>query len=107
MLFESEGYEISSELWGYHPEHAALELGYEKVALYVRKAANTNHDEFTHVAKQSADERWLSKIVGHEVIKHDLVSLESRIDTPEDAREFGMPRFGKVALIMKRKSVLG
>ncbi len=101
-LFKFYGYAPCSELWADVSKHTTLEYGVEKIALYVRTEAVQSHDEFTHVVKQSPGGRWLSKIGTNEVIKHNLESLESRVDPPETASELRVLRFGKVALIMKR-----
>ena len=77
LLFEKENYKISNL-----SDH---EIGYEKIAIYVK---NSNP---THVAKQNSN-IWQSK-VGNFIIEHELEWL---CGETTDA-------YGEVILIMKRK----
>jgi len=79
-LYEIEG--------GYKPcESDDLELGFEKVAIYV-----DGNGEVTHAARQTEDGAWTSKLGEWEDIAHkNLDAL-----TGED------PAYGAVAKVLKR-----
>ena len=62
-LFESYGFRAA--------DNELVEPGYTKIAIYVKD------DEFRHVARQTADGRWSSKIGKQEDIIHELRALES------------------------------
>jgi hypothetical protein len=65
----------------------ALEVGYEKVALYVDRDGL-----WTHAAKQGEDGRWISKLGNWEDIIHQTPQALAGPD----------PAYGQVACFMKR-----
>ena len=78
-LFESHGYRIT--------ENESVERGYTKIAIYVKD------EEFRHVARQTADGKWSSKIGKQEDISHELRALET--DNP-----YG---YGTATIFMKKR----
>ena len=62
-LFESEGFRVT--------ENELVESGYTKIAIYAKD------DEFRHVARQTADGKWSSKLGKQEDVTHELRALES------------------------------
>jgi hypothetical protein len=74
--FRALGYEACDD--------AALERGFEKVALY------GNNTFYTHAARQLPDGKWTSKLGSEEDIEHD---------TPEDVAD-GV--YGAIVQFMKR-----
>lgn len=70
---------------GYTPsDTAALELGFEKIAIYVNTQGMP-----THAARQLANGRWTSKLGKSEDIEHSLEGLQG-------------PVYGSVAQILRR-----
>ena len=75
------------EFHGYHvTDNELVELGYSKIAIYVK------NNEFRHVARQTSDGKWSSKLGKQEDITHELRALESE-------RPFG---FGTASIFMKK-----
>ncbi len=71
---------------GYEPcAEEALELGWEKVALYA-----TADGVPTHAARQRSEERWTSKLGRARDIEHDLRALEGA-------------EYGKVVRLLRRR----
>jgi hypothetical protein len=79
--FESLGYELC--------DSGALEVGYEKVAIYASPAGVP-----THGARQVATGRWVSKLGQIEDIEHE---------TPEAV---GGSAYGEVAFFMRRATAI-
>ncbi|MEC4986739.1 MAG: hypothetical protein SAJ37_21125 [Oscillatoria sp. PMC 1068.18] len=75
--FQTLGYEIC--------ENSALEIGFQKIAIYV------SQEKPTHVARQLNNGKWTSKLGSNEDIQHDTIE--------------GLTgeRYGQVACVMKRK----
>ena len=70
---------------GYTPsDTAALEAGFEKIAIYVNTQGKP-----THAARQLANGRWTSKLGRSEDIEHSLEGLEGTV-------------YGLVAQILRR-----
>lgn len=78
-LFETLGFEIT--------ENGELEIGFEKLAIYVCNG------KFKHVACQLQSGIWSSKIGGQEDIQHELCDLEAN-------HEYS---YGEVQIFMKKQ----
>jgi len=78
-------YILAYQTLGYEPcDSAYIELGYEKIALYI------NHDGIpVHAARQLSTGKWTSKLGALEDIEHELDGLMGE-------------RYGKVGKILKR-----
>jgi len=78
-------YILAYQTLGYEPcDGAYLELGYEKIALYI------NHDGIpVHAARQLSTGKWTSKLGALEDIEHELDGLMGE-------------RYGKVGKVLKR-----
>ena len=74
-------------------EGAAMEDGYEKVAIFA------DEDGFTHVARQMPSGRWTSKLGQHWDIEHELDAMAG-FDSAWPSF-----RYGEIALIMRRPRV--
>ena len=67
-------------------ENDKLEIGYEKIAIYV----TPNIDNVTHAARQTESGKWTSKLGPYKDIEHSTLDCLTGSD------------YGKVAIIMKR-----
>lgn len=73
-------------------KNTKLEMGYEKVALYM-----DDNGEWTHVSRQRTDGWWESKLGESEDIVHRLPESLAGPD----------PAYGTIQLVMRRSLVLG
>lgn len=80
LIFEREGYTPC--------ENSELELGYEKVAIYVKELI---HKVPTHVARQLNSGEWTSKLGAAEDIRHTTLHALEGSD------------YGQVGMVLKRK----
>ncbi len=76
------------QMFGYTVcDHDRLEIGYEKIAIYI----NPDTNSVTHAAKQMKSGKWTSKLGPYKDIEHNTLDSLTGSD------------FGIVARIMKRK----
>jgi hypothetical protein len=86
IMYESRGFSLCGN-------DRSLEHGYDKIALYVKD------DLFAHVARQSEDGKWTSKMGEGELIEHDVP--ENLVEGMFDGRIQG--EYGQLWKFMKRE----
>ena len=83
QIFVRQGFSVT--------DNRAVEVGYDKVAIYV-----DGQNDTSHVAITSGD-TWKSKLGNYQDISHDTLDLLEGYESCE---------YGRVAVVLRRKAVL-